>query len=415
MKKILFLLAIVFASNCYAQEKKGYYINNNNEKVEGYLMSATMSEPETVKFKPLTGGEYTSLNLNNTIEYGVDSEIKLQKHTVDIDTDNNQNSTSKEPVWNTMNLFLNVILEGNASLYSYSINNSTRYFYSVKSKDIKVKQLIYKKYQKTSLKDHENNTFRQQLYMDVKCQDDAGRNFQKLLYHKEDLTNVIKKFNTCTSGTSTEDITSTTFSQNEIKKVAVKFTLYGGADFTSVQVDTDKSNLTSTKDKTVSPGIGAELALRILKGNYEFFARFEYEKLNATVQNTYTFSSYNTVTERHMLEADVLNFYLGARKNFNIAAKSKVFVEGALCISNPIGDWILMRTAYNVGGNYVMSGDVQGLKSAFSFNFGLGYAFNDKYGIAVRYDTNRNMFSGISTSDETRISKLSLNLRYTVN
>lgn len=418
MKNFTLLFAILIASICYAQEKKGYYINSNNQKVEGYLQSPTILEPETVKFKPLTGGEYVPLELNNVIEYGITNEIKLQKHTVDIDMSaGNTASASREPEWTTMNIFLNVIAEGNACLYSYTVNNFTRYFYSVKSKNIKVKQLVHKKFLKASHTVDENNAFRQQLFTDVKCVDDSGRGFPKIMYYQDELTNVIRKFNDCTSSdtaTSSSTATSTTFAQNEVRKTAVKFTLYAGTDFTSVEVKTDKSNLTTTKDNTVSPSVGVELALRILKGDYEFFTRFEYEKLNATVQNTYTFSSYNTVTEKHILEADVLNFYLGARKNFALAAKSKIFVDGALCISNPIGDWIMLRTAYNAGGSYVMTGDIQGLRSAFSFNLGLGYAFNDTYGISLRYDTKRNMFSGLSTSDETRISKLSINLRYTI-
>lgn len=418
MKNITLLIAILFASICHAQEKRGYYINKNNQKVEGYIQYENVFNPETVRFKPLSEGSFSSLNLQDVIEYGIDNEIKLQKHAVDVDmTGGNQISGFRQPDWNKMEIFLNVIAEGNATLYSYAINNITRYFYSVKSKNIPVRQLIYKKFQTSDLRVEENNSFRQQLYADLKCDNDKDRSFQKIMYYQDELSKVIKKYNDCTaSGTlTTAAATSTTFSHNEERTVAMKFTLYAGADFKSVAVDTDKPNLSSTDENTLSPSVGVELALRILKGNYEFFARFEYEKLNSTVENTYTFSSYNTVTERHMLEADLLNFYVGARKNFALAAKSKVFVDGAICITNPIGDWTLFRTAYNSGGSYVMSGDVQGLRSAFSFNFGAGYAFNDKYGIALRYDTNRNMFGGLNTSDETRITKISLNLRYTIN
>lgn len=417
MKKITLLFAILFASISYAQEKKGYYINNNNEKVEGYIRSAAILNPATVSFKPLSGGDFAALNLNNVTEYGIDNEVKLQKHTVDVDmTGGNQVAGSKESVWNKMDIFLNVITEGDATLYSYTMNNVVRYFYSVKSKDIAPKQLIYKKFQESSGPVKENHSFRQQLYADLKCEGQTDRSFLKVNYYQDELTDVVKKFNACnSSGTSTDAGTSKTFAKNEEKKVAIKFTLYAGADFTNIKVSTDQSNLTSTEENTTSPGIGAELALRILKGDYEFFTRFEYEKLKATVENTYSFSSYNTVTETHMLEADVLNFYLGARKNFAIGAQNKIFVDAALCISNPIGDWEMYRKAYNAGGNYVMSGRIDGLRTSFSVNFGVGYVFNDKYGIAVRYDTNRNMFGGISTSDETKISKLSLNLRYTIN
>lgn len=410
MKHLTVVMAMVFATISYAQEKAGYYITANNETVEGYLQAKDFLKPETVQFSVSQSGSYSPIDITNIKEYGIKNELKLQKHTVDIDIISTQESNSRNPLWDKRTVFLNVIIEGDASLYSYEGELGVRYFYGIKSKDIPIKQLVYRKYKSSPLIMSENVMFRQQLFNDLSCENQKSIEFSKASYNRDDLSYYVEQYNKCTFPTETIKYTS-----NNEKRVAVKYSVYIGFDSHTVGIKSSENTIISTEDKNISPSIGIDLAMLIIKNNLEFFGRLEYERLSGKVENIYQVSDYTYFVEESKLKSDILNIYLGMRKNISIAQKHSVFAEAALGISAPFGKWDFNRYTDSFDRKTQIFGSEINLKSAFSINPGLGYVFNDKYGIVFRYATNRNFFSGIGTKDETKITKFTVNFRYTFN
>src|SRR5690606_26114883 len=130
-------------------------------------------------------------------EYGIEGRYKFKTHTVKVDLSQsvslNTYSTVKEPKWEKRTIFLNVISEGEATLYSAYVGEEMKYFYSLKSRDAEPLQLVYKKYYNGQVV-RENNSFRQELFANVNCDLKSG-SFENLRYEEKALTSIIDKYN----------------------------------------------------------------------------------------------------------------------------------------------------------------------------------------------------------------------------
>jgi len=196
--RFLLLLTLLISPCSFGQDRQGYYITSNKQRVEGYFRN---SDANSLKFKLNPIDKYETLDVRDVSEYGVEDAYKFIRRTVKIDKSDNINakyySTSKEPKFITETLFLNVLVEGvSASLYSVKSNKSIRYFYTLVDKE-QFSQLIYKRY---SLPDNIIGTstlYKRQMYIDLNCNNKPEGYFIKIEYSRDDLTSAIKEFNTC--------------------------------------------------------------------------------------------------------------------------------------------------------------------------------------------------------------------------
>lgn len=130
------------------------------------------------------------------------SKYKRFKVNIDRTSDNiNILSTNKNPIWKEEILFLKLLIEGDATLYSYLQENLTRYFYE--TKNIKLEQLVYLKYLSDETNQEiysstdnikENNQYRQQLYNNVKCDNISESDLKKVTYRKSSLVKYFSKY-----------------------------------------------------------------------------------------------------------------------------------------------------------------------------------------------------------------------------
>ncbi len=407
MKHLTMVMAILFATISYSQEKSGYYINNNNETVEGYLQAKDFLKPETVQFSVSQSGPYSPIDIAKIKEYGIKNELKLQKHTVDVDVTATVETSNKQPLWDKLTIFLNVLTEGDATLYSYEGAFGVRYFYSIKSKNVPIKQLVYKKYRKTPILFSENILFRQQLFSDLSCEGQKNSDFSRVNYTKDDLLERIRNYNQCNGGLALE------YTNETVKKIKYVMTAYAGANITNFSVNTsNRPTFIEGNDSFISPSIGIEGAMILLKSNAEFFGRIEYERINGYVENQY-YTGNTITTESTEIKGNLINIGFGARKNIQLSAKHKLFGELAVGFTQPYGH--IYRVQYRGDNAFSANSHEYTIKNAFSGNVGIGYAFNNTYGIVFRYDTSRNMINNIGSGDHTKITKFTVNLRYTFN
>jgi len=151
MKKIIFLfiLFILFTSS-YGQIKydKGYFINNNNQRIECFIKNTdTRYTSNTFQFKINSNDLPQKKGIESVKEYGIYDNVKFIRFIVNIDISSNKIDKlnyDKSPKWSQKQLFLKVLVEGKAKLYYYEEEDLKRFFYSVS--DTLAKQLIYKKY-----------------------------------------------------------------------------------------------------------------------------------------------------------------------------------------------------------------------------------------------------------------------------
>lgn len=149
-KQFWVLLSLLVSTNCFSQIsfEPGYYIDNNSQKITGLVKNVDWkNNPSQFSFKASEDAEEMTLSINSVAEFGIYDNMKYVRHNVDIDKSGKnlgQLSNSKDPVFEKEVLFLEVLVEGKASLYSYQSNNLKRFFFSKDGSG--VEQLIYKTY-----------------------------------------------------------------------------------------------------------------------------------------------------------------------------------------------------------------------------------------------------------------------------
>jgi len=407
--RFFYLLAIFFAMNCYAQNQSGYYIDNTGRKVEGYFQTTDFYNENSLEFSSSLDGSYSKLDPQGIKEYGIETQFRFVKHTVKLDRSESvirKLSANKDPQWEQVTVFLNTLVEGKATLYSLNSSYGIRFFYSLDDTTMVPEQLVYKKYKTSEITFGENNYFRQQLYNHLNCENKKIENFASLKYSKSEIVKVFKEFNSCSKSKNRE------YANETSKDNAFIYTFHAGVHNTrfgikGVEHLSDKSN-------SVSFSAGAEIGFRIPSDKWEFFLRGEYEKLSGDLEYSYQGAT-NTVRSTFELDGSSFNFYAGPRYNYILSDKSKLFADAAFGLNFPTGDikydihYVSQFGEYS-GGTYMMD-----LSTTFFGNFGIGYTFNDKYGVCLRFETSRNMFSELPLSDiKTDISRIGLNFRYTL-
>lgn len=406
MRFFSLLTVLFFGLQAFAQDQQGYYIDNAGKRTEGYFKTTDFFDDTSLEFKNSLTEEFEKLDTKNINEYGIGTEFKFKKFNVKLDKSDNSEkkiSRNKDPQWEQLTVFLNTILEGDATLYSYNSNYGIKYFYTVKGKISSPEQLIYKKYKPGETAIIENNQFRQQLFTTVNCGEKTIDNFSGLKYSKNSLVEVFKNYNEC-SGVTTSQYTNTSG-----KKTKFHITAFAGAYSTTFGIE----NITPSFDNTtgVGFGFGAEAALRTSSDKWEIFARLEYEKISAELSNNYPGGGSAVITEYFEIDTNVLNLFLGPRRIFRLNDTNELFVDLSVGISNPMGD----VSRYSRISEGTLPGNVTkyNLSSTFFGNIGVGYTFKNKYGFDLRYETNRNMFGNEYGNLETKIGRIGLNVRYT--
>ena len=168
MKYTLTFFLIIFINLfSFSQIKfeKGYFITNSDEKVECLIRNVDLKfNPDGFTYKLAETSENKKETINSVKEFGVYDRFKYSRHTVDIDYSSSRNEDLNRnylPDFKEETVFLQVLIEGKANLYSYINAEVSRYFFSTEDKN--VKQLIYKEFLNESDKITENNQYKQQL------------------------------------------------------------------------------------------------------------------------------------------------------------------------------------------------------------------------------------------------------------
>ncbi|MCY1489668.1 hypothetical protein D3C87_656540 [compost metagenome] len=402
LKHFLALLGLVSHLCVFAQDfKKGYLIDKNNKKTEVLFKDADFADITSIEYKTSEKEDYQTIDQSNTVEYGIENDYKFVKKTVRHDKTFNEINTAKEPNLLKEDLFLNVLSEGNVMLYSYYDKGSTKFFYEIENSNEGAIQFIYRKYQSNENKTiNENNYFRNQLNNILKCETLQINDFVKLRYRKEDFLKIFEKYNVCKNGVSK------VYDNKLGKKVKFKYSAFVGLYQSGFSVD---SYYKSEEEKKTTFGLGGEIALVLPSEKFEIFARAEYENYSGESKHRLPSS---TVEAYFVLESSFLNFNMGGRYNFILNNKDKIFIEGSVGISMPFDD--VDYSVHFIDAN-TTTNRYASIESTAFFTFGAGYTFNDKFGIVLRADTNRNFFGNTRANESVNFSRIGLNLKYTFN
>ncbi|WP_340064051.1 outer membrane beta-barrel protein [Ascidiimonas aurantiaca] len=373
-KKLLFLLLLVLAVTSHSQIifEKGYYINDSDQKIDCLIKNIDWkNNPVDFQYKLSEGSEIQVATIKTVKEFGVYGVSRYIRATVNMDRSaSNVNflDNKRNPEFKEEELFLKVLVEGKANLYMYEDGNLKRYFYN--KGDAAIEPLVYKKYIDEGNKIGENNRFKQQLWVDLKCPDFSMNKIERLEYKKKDLVNFFTDYIKC------NDQEFVDFEQSE-KKDLFNLTIRPGLNVSSLSIENNRnSSLNTDFDSELGFRFGIEA---------EFILPFNKNKWAVIVEPTYQYyKSEQQLDEQTNVSVDYKSIELpvGIRHYFFLNENSKLFINGSVVFDLNNESSVI---------DFDPGTDLDEFKTRNNMAFGVGYKHNDRYSVEFRYFTNREL------------------------
>lgn len=387
MKKLftLFIFLLVCNLKSYSQIifENGYFINENNQRINCLIENQDWkSNPIGFKYKLDENQNILAADIKTIKEFGVTGQIKFVRALVKIDRSaNKMESISKEknPEFNEEKLFLKVLIEGKATLYLYDEVNLRRFFY--KNNDTEIKQLVYKVYSVDNYNLAKNNYFREQLFIDFKCESISQKEYENLAYEKKDLEKFFVKYNKC------NDPNFVSYESKE-KKDLFNLTIRPRLNNSSLSTNNNMSETFDLKfdsNTNVSLGIEAEFILPFNKNKWAiiFEPTYQYYKTEKTKETT-AFLGGEIFGK---VDYKSIELPIGIRHYFFLNNDFKIFANASFVYDFSSNSKIKFTRN---DGTEINSFDI---KSNAGLGFGAGCKLKDKYSIELRYLTARNLLS----------------------
>jgi len=200
MKKSLILI-LFMTTNIFSQVvfDTGYFINKSNEKISCLIKNVDwLNNPTQFQYKLNEEGELRQESISNVSEFAVNEKVKFLRKKVDLDVSSNDLNNlddNRKPNFISKEVFLRVLVEGEASLFSYKGANEEKFFYSKDT--FSVKSLVHKLFLMDIGKVSHNNSYKQELLNNLKCADVKENEIRNLTYKRNKLLDLFISYNSC--------------------------------------------------------------------------------------------------------------------------------------------------------------------------------------------------------------------------
>lgn len=383
-KLSLLLLLVTFLSFAQNKFEAGYYIDNSGIKTECFIKNNDWkNNPKSIEIKnSIDDNEIITKKLDEIKEFVITNKSKFIKATIKMDeSSQNRNILTNDPnpIFSKRTEFLKVLVEGNSNLYYFENEDYEIFFYSLNDQ---IEQLVYKQYYNSEGNISTNESYKQQLFVNFKCNNDQ-KSIVALKYKNNDLIDYFVKTNNCISGkTESKSI-------SEKRKFETNFKinlLLNNMNSTYVipsgningNYDTDLRN-------TISFGFEAEIILPYRNKKWSFIFDPSY------IQNKESIKTFNpqfiNPEETIFNDTFTLKLPIGLRRYFNINKNNSLFTNASLCINgskanihsyNPFKD-----TTIEIADEFFYSTNLA---------FGVGYQYK-KYSLEIKFNTKTPYYS----------------------
>lgn len=381
--QLLFLLIVISSINSYAQVtfESGYFIDNTNKRTDCLIKNIDwQNNPSEFEYKLMESAQPKTITIQTVQEFGIINISKYIRSTVQIDRSSeniNNLSNSETPEFVEQKIFLKLLVEGKANLYSYEEKGLKRYFFNVDESEIR--QLIFKTYKSSEYNIAKNNRFKQQLWEELKCPSLTMTKIRKIDYHKNDLVDFFEAYNTCNGGESVN------YDEKQNRDF-FNLTIRPGLNLSSLSIANDFNGF-GTSDTNFDTEIGfrigieAELVLPFNKNKWSIILEPTYQKYKSTKIT----DAPNVTGDKLIASADYssIELPLGIRHYFFLNNDSKIFINMAYVLDFSSNTTIQFERA---DGSPLNTLDVN---SRDNLAFGLGYKFKNKYVLEFRYQSDR--------------------------
>ncbi len=388
MKKQLLFLLTILSFNCYSQIsfENGYYIDNNNQKINCLIKNVDWkNNPIEFEYKLSENSESNKKTIKSVKEFGINNISKYIRGSVKIDrSSNNINDLNYDnrPEFKEEELFLKVLIAGKITLYEYVDGNLTRYFYEKEESNIE--QLVFKRYKTNENKVGKNNRYKQQLWNNLKCPNFKMKKIESLDYKKNDLVNFFIEYHNCNNQEYDN------FEEKQERDL-FNLTIRPRISNSSLTIQNSVSNSRDTDfENKIGFGFGVEA---------EYILPFNKNKWAIAIEPTYqNFKTEKTTNVNNVsggiLIANVdyssIEIPVGLRHYFFLNNNSKIFINASYIFD--ISSKSSIEFTRGDGSNL----NSLEIETRSNLAFGLGYKHNDKYSLEFRYQTPREILESYS-------------------
>ncbi|MDO9261015.1 MAG: porin family protein [Flavobacteriaceae bacterium] len=388
-KKLLLFLGAILTINCYSQIsfEKGYYINNSSQKIDCLIKNNDWkNNPIDFEYKISENDEIKTVSIKSVKEFGIHNISKYLRKTVKIDRSSEKISElgdDKNPMFKEEQLFLKVLVEGKANLYSYEDGNLRRFFYNIE--DSNVEQLIFKSYKTSDDDKGENNRFRQQLWNDLKCPTFKMSKVENLKYKKNSLILFFSQYNKCNNS---DFLNYEEKQTRDLFNLTLRTRLNNSSLIIQNSVPSSAGETDFGNKLGLGFGIEAEFILPFNKNKWSIMIEPTYQ--NFKVEKTADVNYVSGGKLISQVKYNSIEIPVSLRHYFFLNNNSKIFINASYIFDSSSKSSIEFRRADNSSLNSL------DIKTRPNLAFGIGYKLNDKYGLEMRYQTGREVLNDYS-------------------
>jgi hypothetical protein len=386
MKKQIFFLALlsILSIKSYSQIvfEKGYFINETNQITECLIKNIDWkNNPIEFEYKLSQNEAIQKETIKTVKEFGITGFNRYIRAIVKIDrsSDDIDNLSSvQNPNFQEEQLFLKVLVDGEASLFLYVDGDLTRFFY--KLNDSVISQLVYKRYL-INQNIAQNNLFRQQLFLELKCKEITLNNVNNIKYYQRDLIRFFVKYNECASSkyinykpTQNKDLFNLSF------KTGLNF-----SNLTIQNSISDQMNIDFGNKINFEFGIETEFILPFNKNKWSVIIEptYQYYKSEKKMETAIVYDGIFVSN----INYQSIELPVGVRHYFFLNNKSKIFTNISYIFDFTNNSSIEFR---GIDGSLINSLIV---KPRRNFGLGFGYKYEDRCSLEIRYLTSREILS----------------------
>jgi hypothetical protein len=395
----LFFSSILIAQNNF---HRGSYVDIKGNKNEGFIYNSDWQfNPTGIEFKDVSNGESKQISIDDIQEFEIDGYCKYVKYEGLIDDSSTRLEEfgfNRNPIWKPASVLLKVLIDSDASLFFYNSKNYSRFFYTIKSKDLKIQQLVYKEFYLDGSKTEigTNFQFRQQLANDLVCNSLEWNVLSKVKYTKKDLMKCFLEYNKC-KGLVVDSDKNTPIAN----KVKFNYSLLIG--FSSINFETSSTlgEYQHRFDLIYSCPFGGEVEMIFPINNNKWSLYFQ-----PTYQSFRSEEVVNGLYSPLVYEIDYksLNLPIGLRHYiFLNGSDSKIYLNGAVGFN------------FDMGSELVLKNDLNQVffTTTFGLNVGAGYVFKNRYIFGLQYNYCSDLIN--ATAFKSDFNSLGILFKYQLN
>lgn len=321
-KQHLLYLLLIYQSIAFGQNEfeAGYIIDASNQKIECLIKNNDWkNNPSRIEYKLSATGDAKEINIKKIQEFEIYTKSKYQRFDVKMERSFEKTAllgNDKNPNLSSEQVLLKVLIDGEASLYSYEDTNLKKFFY--KKSDAPIEQLVFVKYLTPENRISQNNRYRQQLWNKLQCSSIDKSQIDNIEYKQKEMIKLFVQYNECANAVFKNYVPKRS-------KQSIQMALRLGAKYSSSNIENAINN--------TKADFGGKLGLRVgLEASY--FLPYRNDTWAIIIEPTYNYYTGEQPYKTFMafLAHRSIELGIGARHFLFLGANKKIFLNASVVL-----------------------------------------------------------------------------------